>query len=114
MTKNMKDFLEAASGDGELIERLIKAETPETVIKLAEEKGFSLTEDDVKIGEAPTGELSDDELDAVAGGTGCGCVLGGGGGDGCVCVFGGCSDSPSGGGSFPDKCFCFLIGGGSD
>ena len=69
MTDNMKSFLEAASQDKEFIEKLNKVETPEAVIALAAEKGFALTTEDLTV-EAPTGELDDDALDDVAGGTG--------------------------------------------
>ena len=56
------------------------------MIELLKEYGVELTAEDLK---APSGELSDDELEAVSGGGGCGCpVIGGGGGDylGCFCV----------------------------
>ena len=69
MTDNMKSFLEAVSEDKAFIERLSKAETPEALIALAAEKGFTLTAEDLTR-EAPTGELADDELDDVAGGAG--------------------------------------------
>ena len=92
MTEKMKKFLEEASKDQSFIEKMNKAETPEAVIALAAEKGFALTAEDLKP-EAPTGELSEDELDAVAGGKKCYCAIGGGGekeagkGDGvCACV----------------------------
>ena len=78
MTENMKKFLEEASKDQSFIEKMNKAEPPEAVIALAAEKGFALTAEDLKP-EAPTGELSEDELDAVAGGKKCYCAVGGGG-----------------------------------
>ncbi len=88
----MRKFLEAITkeGDKAFIEKLNKAETPEAVIALAKEKGFALTEADVKP-ESRSGELSDDELEAVAGGKACYCAVGGGGeadrGDKvCACV----------------------------
>ena len=93
MTDNTKRFLEAASQDKVFIEKLNKAETPEAVIALAAEKGFTLTEEDLKP-EPASGEVSDDELDAVVGGKTCVCVAGGGGEAGtrdetCACVLGG-------------------------
>ena len=112
MTENMRKFMEEASRDKDFADRLTMSQSPEEVIALAKEKGFTLTMEELAVKPA-YGELDDDELDAVAGGTGCGCFIGGGGGDKCVCVFTGCSDTPQGGGNFPDKCFCFLIGGGS-
>ena len=59
------------------------------MIELLKEYGVELTAEDLK---APSGELSDDELEAVSGGGGCGCpVIGGGGGDylGCGCFVAG-------------------------
>ena len=78
MTDNMKKFLEEVSKDKELIEKLSKAETPEAVIALAKEIGFELTAEDLKSKETIS-EISDDELEDVAGGKKCYCVLGGGG-----------------------------------
>ena len=90
MTDNLKKFLEAASQDKAFIEKLKKAETPEAVIALAAEKGFTLTMEDLKPA-LQTGEVSDDEMDAVAGGKECYCAIGGGGVAGgndtvCACV----------------------------
>ena len=74
MTENMSKFLEAISDDEAFKERLNEAKTPEKVIELAKEKGFTLTEDDL-IMDKPSGSkmLSDDELEAVAGGKLCTC-----------------------------------------
>ena len=69
MTDNMKSFLKAVSEDKEFMEKLSKAESTKAVIALAAEKGFALTVEDLTA-EAPTGELDDNELDDVAGGTG--------------------------------------------
>ena len=68
MTKDAKSFLEALSRDKELLEKIKEAPTTEAVIALAAEKGFALTAEDLK--PAAAGELSDDDLDGVAGGTG--------------------------------------------
>ncbi len=70
MTDKMKSFVEAMAQDQALAEALNAAETPEAVIALAKEKGFDLTERDLAMAEVPTGELSDDALDDVAGGAG--------------------------------------------
>lgn len=59
----------------------------EKMIALLKEYGVALTAEDFK---APGGELSEDELDAVAGGGGCGCAVGGSGtrdGLDCGCFF---------------------------
>ena len=114
MTDNMKKFLEAVSQDKEFLEKLTGAETPEAVVALAAEKGFTLTEEDVKRESAPV-EVSDDELDAVAGGDDCGCAIAGVGvssGDqgGCGCWLGGV-------GAMKDnslRCVCPVAGGGVD
>ena len=66
-----------------------QTEMQEKMIEILKEYGVALTVEDFKV---PEGELSDDELNAVAGGGGCGCpVFGGGGGDElvCVCIAGG-------------------------
>ena len=85
----------------------------EKMIELLKEYGVILTAEDFK---APVGELSDDELNAVAGGGGCGCAVGGGGGGDelvCVCVLGGsgsipgCYDPSQGG------CICAVAGAGA-
>ena len=61
-----------------------QTEIQEKIIALIKEYGVELTAEDFK---APSGELSDDELKAVAGGGGCGCWAGGGGGgDGLFCA----------------------------
>lgn len=90
-----------------------QTEMQEKMIELLKEYGVILTADDFK---APEGELSDDELNAVAGGGGCGCAVGGGGGGDelvCVCVLGGsgsipgCYDPSQGG------CICAVAGAGA-
>ena len=120
MTDNLKAFLEAVSQDKAFFEKLTKAKVPEAVIALATEKGFVLTTEDLTP-EPASGEVSDDELDAVAGGKTCVCVAGGGGEAGtrdetCACVLGGA-------GLYVDihqgkviaehqRCFCVMGGGG--
>ena len=70
MTEQMKSFMEAIAQDQALAEALNAAETPEAVLALAKEKGITLTEQDLALAQAPVGELSDDDLDDVAGGAG--------------------------------------------
>ena len=67
MTENMKRFVEAAEKDAALAEAIGKAEKPEDLIALAAEKGVTLTAEDLRPAEA-AGELSDEELEDVAGG----------------------------------------------
>ena len=82
MTENMKKFMEALSEHPELGDKVADAGKKELFV-IAKELGIELTEADL---EQQPGELSDDELDAVAGGAdmavindACGCVVGGGG-----------------------------------
>ena len=65
---------------------------------------------------AQTAEISDEELDAVAGGGECGCFLGGGGKGGgqwdaktCVCVTGGGGQT----GDSKCRCACTVAGWGA-
>ena len=78
MTENMKKWLEFASQNVEVKSELAKwsqqdrtkEEAKKKAIEVAGRNGFTLTEEDFASAESE--ELSDDELDAVAGG-GCGC-----------------------------------------
>ena len=47
MTDNVRRFLEETSQDKEFLDRLAMAKTPEEVIALAAEKGFTLTAEDL-------------------------------------------------------------------
>lgn len=117
MSENLKKFLEYIEKNPELLEKAkqFKADDPEKAkeiaIAFAEEHGFELTEADF---EAPEGELSVDELNTVAGGGTCACVVGGGGteSDGrdvvCWCVVAGFGDDIFG----DQRCGCAFGGGG--
>ena len=120
----MKKFLEEMEKNPELkakIEELDKnpESTPKDFVKAAAEYGVELKEEDFQPADAQ-GELADDELDAVAGGGNCLCVVGGGGSgnalnETCVCVVGG-------GGMYSDKsttqhgarCACAMAGDGDE
>lgn len=83
-------------------------------IALAKEYGVEITEADFQSTPAE-GELSDDELEAVAGGKECYCAIGGGGtGDDyvgtCACVALGFGDDQGGG----FRCTCAAAGFGSE
>ncbi len=84
MTENMKKYLELISKDEKAQKKLNEQEpasiqeAKEKIIKDAAEKGITLTEEDFAE-TADIGELSEDELEAVAGGKECLCVFGGGG-----------------------------------
>lgn len=108
MTENVKKFLELVSKDEALSEKVNKADKA-ALIAVAKELGIELSDADF---EQPK-ELTDDELDAVAGGR-CICSFGGGGkaGEGektCACVMGG-------GGEYKDgsvRCVCIIGGDGN-
>ena len=91
-----------------------QTEMQEKMIEILKEYGVVLTAEDFK---APEGELSDDELNAVAGGGGCGCAaIGGGGGDDltCVCIAGGTGYVRGCGGfSLEGGCFSAVAGAGA-
>ena len=113
MTDNMKKFLELASGDTELVERL-NGMDKDAIIAAAQQRGIALTEADFA---ADTGaELNEDELDAVAGGGKCACILGGGGKaddncNKCSCVLDGAGKFKDG---IVNRCGCVGAGGGVD
>ena len=111
----MKKFITRISANNELAEK-IGSMTKDELIALAKELGIGLTEDDF---EQPAVELSNDELDAVAGGGICACVLGGGGtadesstshsSDAvCACVVGGSGKNKGG----YTRCVCVMGGAG--
>ena len=110
----MKNFLTKVSEDNALTEKICQLDK-EGLVAAAKELGFELTEADFV---QPSGELNDDELDAVAGGGQCVCVMGGGGSrtDGsiempCACVLGGGGESLD----RETRCVCALVGaGGAD
>ena len=108
MTENMKKFLEIVSADRELSDRL-NGSTQDGIIVAAKALGIELTEADFE----QTNELSDDELDAVAGGGNCYCVIGGGGKKDsddkvCACISYGQGNKRDG----SMRCGCFMTGAG--
>ncbi len=116
----MKEFLELMEQNGELkkqVERLDaqKDSQPSDYIDLAAEYGLKLSETDFH--PAGAGELSEDELDAVAGGKYCGCLAGGGGtGEDetqtktCACIMGGAGQMQDN----ANRCWCAIYGQGYD
>ena len=85
-----------------------QTEVQEKLIELLKEYGVVLTAEDFK---ATEGELSDDELDVVAGGGICICPLvGGGSGEGLVCA---CTAGGIGGAHNSIPCYCVLWGNGA-
>ena len=114
MTENMKKFLEIASKESkEYLEKMSKIEDKDEFIRLAAEKGVTLTYDDLAQEDAE-GEVGLDEADTVAGGGECACVIAGGGTAGykdevCACVVGGWGETTY----YGSRCHC-PIGGFGD
>ncbi len=71
--KAVVDFLEAAANDPALQKMLQEAKDMESVVKIGQERGFGFSAADFEAIASATvsndGELSDDDLDGVAGGT---------------------------------------------
>ena len=114
MTENMKIFLEKVSEDRELAAKMGSETDVNALIAMAKDLGVELTAKDF---EKPAEELSDDELDAVAGGgdVSCACAMGGGGTKDsndktCACVLAGAGYSKSG----RERCVCGFAGYGYD
>ena len=127
MSENLKKFLALIASNKELEKKALacnelgEEKCKLAFLELAKENGIELTEADfAKKEKSVSGELSDDELDAVAGGGGCGCFAGGGGGGtdsndgrtyGCACVVYG----QGGDGRANDmNCICPAFGTGFD
>ena len=110
MPENMKRFLELVSRNDEIAKKLNDM-SREEIIATAKQLGVALAEEDF----AQAAELSDDDLDAVAGGGVCACVLGGGGTEDksdktCACVLGGGGEDRCGW----VRCVCIMGGNGVD
>lgn len=75
MTENLKKFLETVSAQEELGKKS-SAASKEELMAMAKELGLELTEADFK---QKSAELSDDELEAVSGGSSCSCSISGSG-----------------------------------
>lgn len=112
MNGNMKNFLEKLSEDRALAEKLGSEKDPAVIIAAAKELGIELNEADLK---KPAEELTDDELDAIAGGGMCGCAFGGGGtkdsnDKACACVVAGMGYTRDGN----ERCLCVAAGSGKN
>ena len=116
MTENMKKFLELVSKD-EGLGKKIGSAGKEELMTLSKELNIELSEADFV---QPVAELSDDELNAVAGGKSCYCAAGGGGtGSGkcditCACVMVGVGEGRYGpdNDNISERCICALGGYG--
>ena len=116
----MKEFLELIEQNEELKKKVKELDArsdsqPSDYIAFAAEYGITIQETDFQF--KKSGELSDDELDAVAGGDTCGCGVGGGGKGNedagaktCGCFMGGAglnTDNSA-------RCVCVVGGVGED
>ena len=63
--EQLKAFLEKVKGDTSLQEKLMAAADADAVAAIAKEAGFSISVDDLTKGQS---EISDEELEGVAGG----------------------------------------------
>ena len=72
--EQLKAFLEKVKGDTTLQEKLKAASDADAVVAIAKEAGFSISADDLK--KAPS-EISEEELEGVAGGAGTDVLNGG-------------------------------------
>ena len=66
--EQLKTFLEKVKGDTSLQEKLKAAASPEAVMEIAKEAGFSITAEDIQSTQSATAELTEEELEAAAGG----------------------------------------------
>ena len=66
--EQLKAFIEKVKSDTELKEELNSASSPEAAMEIAKAAGFLITAEDVQSMQSETVELSDDELEAAAGG----------------------------------------------
>ena len=67
--EQLKAFLEKVKGDASLQQKLKAASDANAVAAIAKEAGFSISVDDINKAQS---ELSEEELEGVAGGTGMG------------------------------------------
>ncbi len=113
MTDNMKRFIENISQNAELLAKVNRMDKAEFIAE-ARRQGIELT--DADFASESDAELSEDELDAVAGGGKCACIAGGSGTEdndnclNCVCVMGGQGVFKDG----VERCKCVIGGGGVD
>ena len=68
--EQLSAFLEQVKADTSLQEKLKAAASPEAVMEIAKEAGFSITAEDIQSTQSSTKELSDEELEGAAGGLG--------------------------------------------
>ena len=67
--EQLKAFLEKVKADTSLQEKLKAAASSEAAIEIAKAAGFAITAEDIQSMQSATVELSDDDLEFVAGGS---------------------------------------------
>lgn len=108
MNENLKDFLNAISSDLDWVagqKDLGREEAVQAALEKAAELNIPLSAADF---EEPEGELSEDELVAVAGAGECYCAVGGGGTAGGSVEDAGCTSN----GYVDQVCWCVMYGEG--
>ena len=70
--EQLKAFLEKVKTDTSLQEKLKAAASPDAAVEIAKDAGFAITTEDIQSmqsqSQSQSGEVSDDELEAAAGG----------------------------------------------
>ena len=133
MTENGRKLIELISENEEAREEFLTCKDSDQIIKFAADKGLAVTLDDLDfniVEEEGVKELDLDEMEAVAGGSKCVCVVGGGGEASregqstCACVAAGwgqveyfCRAPGIKSGCYTGnytRCYCAVGGGGKD
>ena len=126
MTEKGKQFIEQICADEEKREKYSSLESVEEVLKYAKESGFDLTVEDLSVEVPDKEKLDREEIESVAGGAVCVCVIGGGGRatregqNVCACVGAGAGtttlwcETTGNGVAEEFRCICVAGGGGKD
>ena len=70
--EQLKAFLEAVKADAGLQEKMRAAKDADAVVEIAKAAGFIIVAEEIEAQAAQPYELSDEELEGVSGGDGCG------------------------------------------
>jgi len=108
MTEKGKKIIAEACKNPKLSEALKNVKSKEEAVKFLNNNGFACSLEDFadEKGSAKNGKVSLEEAAAVAGGTTCACVIGGGGTHTCACALIG------EGGPGDGSTVCYCVGGG--
>lgn len=124
MNENVRALLDAIKEDEQLARQIASSDKDDAIaiaLSAAEKIGIPLSKRDFS---PPEGELSEEELTAVAGGGVCFCEIGGGGtsedkmgnhgiDNTCGCVFGGYGSGLNKNGETETRCACVQLGSGA-